>query len=84
MNALKNFILYILGIPLIIFSSCSGANYTGFDANRYSEHRSKTNFYPDIDPYDIDSTRIRPKPENSPNTEPTEDDEKENHDLKLI
>ena len=81
---MKDLILFILGISMIYLNSFSGANNRGVDANRNSEQKSKTNFFPDFNPYDIDSTSIIPKPENSPNTDPTEDDEKENHDLKWI
>lgn len=75
--------LYKIYIILILFSACSGSkmNDRGLNANRNAEHKSKTYFLPDLNSTDIDSSSIKPKPGNSPNTEPTEDDEEENHEL---
>ena len=81
---MKNLIFYIFSILLIVLTSCTGANDRGFDANRNSEHKSKTKFFPDLNSTDIDSSSIKTKPGNSPKPEPTEDDEEENHDLKWV
>jgi len=79
---MKNLFLYILGISLIVLFQCSGANEMGLDAFKYSVQKS--NSFPDTNSTENDSTSIRPKPGNSPNTEPTEDDQEKNHDLKWI
>ena len=81
---MKNLIFYIISISLVDLTACTGANDSGFDANRNIEHRSKTNPLPDFNSTYNDSTSIKLKPGNSPEPEPTEDNEEVKYDLKWI